>query len=229
MSIAASPLFEAAARTGDTPPRSRGVGLLALATGVAALALLAMHPGGDAKTFADVLKDEAANRLPNALVHGGMVVVLAVQMVCYSVFSIRLGLTRATTVAGLVLFAIGALFLSGSLIIDGLATPAVAARYLAAPAKIEFAKSLFVLMGSLIGILMPAGLAFQSAGIAAWGAALLTGGKRMTGLLGLVLGGAMLAGAALGAVTMNPLALMGAIAGTALWAMLAGATMLRGM
>ncbi|HEX4292904.1 MAG TPA: hypothetical protein VHZ29_02085 [Rhizomicrobium sp.] len=226
MTLAASPTFQTVSRD-DAPAHSRGVGLLAIATGIAALALLAAHPGGDAKTFADVLKDEAANRLPNAIVHGGMVVVLALQMVCYCVFSVRLGLTRAATVAGLVFFAVGALFLSGSLVLDGLATPAVAARYLVAPAKIEYAKSLFVLMGSLIGILMPAGLAFQSAAIAAWGWALAASGKRAAGLLGLVLGCAMSAGAALGAVTMNPFALMGTIAGTAVWAMVVGAVMLR--
>ena len=71
-------------------------------------------------------------------------------------------------------------------------TPAVAAKYLAAPAKIEFAKSLFVLIGTLIGLLMPLGLMFQSAAIAAWGWALVA--SRMSRVLGVI---AMIAGVGL--------------------------------
>lgn len=208
-------------------PRPRGIGVLAIATGIASFALLTIHPGGAATDFAGVLREEAANRAMDAVVHGGFIVVLALQAVCYAALSARLGLTRGAVLAGLVFFAFGAAFLSGSMLVDGLLTPAVAARYVAKPDKIETARALFVLMGTAISLLMPLGLAFQAAAVAAWGWALAGAGRRGIGLAAMVLGAAMLACTAAGAVTLNMVALMGAIAGAALWAVLAGVALLR--
>ncbi len=201
----------------ETTAQSRATGILSIATGIAAFALLANHPEDGAHSFAEVLKSEAANRAMDALVHGGFVVVLALQAICYA---------RLKSTAGLVLFAFGAAFLSASMVLDGLVTPAVAVRYLAAPDKIEYARSLFVLIGTLIGLLMPIGLAFQSAAIAVWGAALWST-SRAAGLAGLALGGGAFLGLAATAGTMNPLVLMGAIAAASLWAVVAGIVLLR--
>ena len=44
----------------EVPARGRFIGFLAIATGLAAFALLASHPGDAAKTFSDVLHNEAA-------------------------------------------------------------------------------------------------------------------------------------------------------------------------
>jgi hypothetical protein len=227
MTIAAAPMFDTQERA--TPPAgSRSVGVLAIATGIAALALLANHPGGGATTFADVLKEEASNRLMDGIVHGGFIAVLALQMVCYAVFSRRLGLQRSAALAGLIFFAIGAAFLAGSMVLDGLVTPAVAAKYLAAPAKIEFAKSLFVLIGTLIGFFMPLGLMFQSAAIAAWGWALVASGmSRVLGVIALIAGVGLAALLATSFAAMNPFVLMGAMAVMAAWAMAVGAMLLR--
>jgi hypothetical protein len=212
----------------EKPPQTRAIGIVAMATGIAGLALLAAHPMGDAKTFADVLASEAANRGPDALVHGGFIVVLALQLVCYSVFSARLGFARISTLAALVLFAVGAAFLSGSMLIDGLVTPAIAARYVAKPDKIESARTLFVLMGTMVGFLMPIGLAFQSAAIACWGWALAASGMaRVVGFIGVALGLVLIVALGIGVATMNPLALMAAIAATALWAITVGTLLLR--
>lgn len=214
--------------TERTAPSTRGAGILAIATGVAAFALLANHPGGGAHDFAGVLRDEAANRVMDAAVHGGFIAVLALQTVCYAIFSARIGFSRATAVAGFVFFAFGVAFLSASMVLDGLVTPAVAAKYLAAPNKIEFAKSLFVLIGALIGLLMPIGLAFQSAAIACWGWALVASGlSRAAGVLGLALGTIALAALASSLAAMNPLVLMGAIVATSVWAVVAGIVLLR--
>lgn len=219
--------ISATMRREDAPERApgRGVGLLAIATGIAAFGLLAFHPGGDATDFAGVLKDEAANRAADALVHGGFIVVLALQTVCYAVLTARLGWQRPAALAGFVFFCAGAIFLSGSMVLDGLVTPAVAARYLAAPAKIEFARALFVLIGSLISVLMPAGIAFQAGAFAAWGAALAASGRRATGMFGMLLGAAMIAGIVAGSA--SPMALMGGIVGIAAWAIACGVILIR--
>jgi hypothetical protein len=212
----------------EIPPVPRGAGVLAIASGVAAVALLAAHPEVDAHNFADVLKSEAAGRTVDALVHGGFIAVLSIQFVCYGMLSARLGFGRIASVAGLTFFAFGAAFLSASMLIDGLAVPAIAARYVATPQKIEFARSLFVLMGTLIGLLMPIGLMFQSAAMAAWGWALIASGvSRLAGILGVGMGVVLLGALAWSFAAANPLVLMGAIAATAAWAVIAGAVLLR--
>ena len=205
----------------------RGAGLLTVATGIASLVLLAFHPGGGATDFAGVLREEAANRGQDALVHGGFIVVLALQAVCYSLLSARIGWQRVAPIAGFIFFCVGAAFLSASMVIDGLVTPAVAAHYVGAPAAIESARVLFVLFGALIGILMPIGLGFQATAIAIWGSALTATGYRLTGAVGLIVGLATLAALAVDFTPLNPLVLMGAIAGSALWAVSVGVMMIR--
>ncbi len=213
------------ADTDDRAP-SRAVGLLLIATAVASLALLANHPEVHAHSFAEVLKQEAANRGIDALVHGGFIAVLAMQLVCYAIFSQRLRLRRPPVVAGLVFFTAGAAFLAASMVLDGLVTPAIAVRFLMAPDKQDYAKSILVLIGALIGVLMPIGLAFQSFGVAAWGIALLIrGSSRIVGAFGLLLGIGITG--ALAALAMNPFVLMGAIVGLAVWAAAVGLQLMR--
>jgi len=197
-------------------PPARAAGFLAIASAVATVALLAGHPESTAHDFVGVLRDEAAGRMADAVVHGGFIAVLAVQTACYAVLSQRLD--RLPALFGIVFFAFGAAALSASMVLDGLVTPALAARYLAAPQKIEFARALFVLVGTMIGWLMPLGLAFQAAAMAAWGVALAAARKWIVGVAAVLGGGAMLAALAMG----NPLATMAALGGTALWAALAG-------
>lgn len=211
----------------DTSSSTRGAGILAIATGIAGAVLLAIHPGGAARDFLGMLKEEAANRLIDGVVHGGFVVVLTLQAAAFAAMTARLG-GRIAAMAGLALFVAGATALSGSMVLDGLATPAIAVRYLAHPEKIENAKILFVMVSTMIGILMPLGLALQSAAVAAWGWAFAASGRRVLGALAMVLGIALVVAAGSSFAVMNPLALMAGIAGLALWAVVAGAATLRG-
>jgi hypothetical protein len=150
---------------------------------------------------------------------------MAIQIACYAIFSSRLLRTANAGIAGLVTFCFGAALLSGSTLIDGLALPAIAARYVGIPTKIESARLLYVFGGTLISILMPLGIGFQSAGILGWSAGLLRTGRRIAGLAGLVLGLAILASTIAATFTKNPMALMAGIAGLAVWAAIAGITM----
>lgn len=204
--------------------RTRAAGLMLVATGLATFGLLSMHPAGNAHEFADILKEEADNRLMDAVVHGGNVVVLAFQLVGYAIFSRRLGMNRPSVLGGLVFFAIGAAFFIASMVLDGIVTPAVAARYLPKPEKIDFARSLFVYTGILISTLMPAAMFFQSLGIAAWGFALTTKPQpsRAAGILGLTIGGVLAAAITLTVAAFDPMVLMGGIVLLAVWALAAG-------
>lgn len=199
-------------------------GLLLIATGIAAAGLLSIHPGGQASDFAGVLKEESDNRIIDAIVHGGFVVVLTFQLVCFTLFSRWLGLARPTVVAGLIFFAIGAAFFCASMVLDGIVTPAIAFKYVAKPDKIDFAKSLFILVGALISTLMPAGMFFQSLGIASWGFALMTKPtpSRAAGVLALTIGGVLCAALAVTAGSVDPLVLMAGIVMLAIWAIAAG-------
>jgi hypothetical protein len=208
-------------------PRARMTGAVALATGIAGIVLLALHPEPAAKDFAGRLAGEAATRGMDAIVHGGFVLVLAVQIVCYAVFSQRIGRGRVPALAAIVFFAIGAAFFSAALVLDGLAAPAIAVRYLAKPDKIEFARALYVLIGTLVSLLQPLGIAFQGAAVALWGWALAGHGARAGGVFALLLGVALIGAAGAAVVAGNPLPLMAAIVGTAVWAVAVGLGMMR--
>jgi len=210
----------------DNPAdRSRGVGLVLMATAIATIALLLNHPAEQATDFPGVLKEEAANQLLNGIVHGGFVVVLAIQLACYAIFSGRIGWQRSFAIAGIVFFAIGAAIQMASLTVDGLMIPQLAARYLAAPPdRLPFVRSLFVLCGTANQFLMPMGLFFQGVGVAAWGTSLVRI-ARGAGLSGLLVGSMVMA-AVIGAAVAGAMHLMMiAIALLALWALIAGVTL----
>jgi hypothetical protein len=208
------------------PDGARIAGGLLAAAAIGSFVLLALHPEGSATDFAGVLRQEAAGQTMDAIVHGGFIALLSVEIVCYLLLTLRL--KRLSALAGMVFFAVGVALLSGSLVTDGLVIPAIAAKYLPVPAKLETARSLFVLCGSFIRVLMPMGLAFQAAAMAAWGWALLRSGvARVLGVCGLAAGGALLA--AIGVQAQSPLVPMAAIAALALWALSVGVVMMRKM
>src|SRR5256885_15282332 len=107
-------MADATAENAATLPSARVPGLALIASGVAMIVLLVMHPGGQAKDFAGVLQEEAAHRGADAIVHGGFIFILAIQTACYAIFSLRLTRTANAAIAGLVFFCFGAALQSGS-------------------------------------------------------------------------------------------------------------------
>ncbi|HEY3638343.1 MAG TPA: hypothetical protein VGK90_09335, partial [Rhizomicrobium sp.] len=206
---------------------ARAPGWVLVASAIAMIVLLALHPEGQAKDFAGVLRNEAADRRIDAIVHGGFVLILAIQMACYAIFSLRLAKAMNAAITGLVFFCFGAAMLSGSTLIDGLVLPSIAAKYAGVPAKIDSARTLYAFGGAMISILMPLGIGFQSAGITAWGWGLLRTKRRGAGIAGLSIGLLALVTTIAAAFTMNPMALMVGIAALALWAVVAGVTVIR--
>jgi len=167
---------------------TRITGVVILATSVLAIALLLNHPAEHATDFPGFLKEAAANRTLNAIVHGGFVLLLTIQIVCYAVLSRTLGFARALSIAGIVFFSTGAAIEIADLLVDGLMIPAMAQRYLTAPPEqLTSARALFSLCGTAIRILMPLGLGFQAAAVVAWGASMMPE-ARGTGLLAVAFG-----------------------------------------
>lgn len=192
----------------------RIAGALLTVCAVGSLGLLAIHPSEGGSTFTELLRNEAASRLLSGAVHGGFIALMALELAAMAVLALRA--RRAPSVAGLALFALGVVALSASVLTDGLVLPAIAAKYVAVPAKVDFAKSLFVLCTSFIGVLMPIGLMLQTGGIALWGLGLAHDGRtRASGIIGILIG--VLAGGAVGATGLNPVIVMAAIAAVGLW------------
>ncbi len=207
---------------------NRGAGLLLGLTGLSTIVLLALHPESNAHDFAGLLHDEAADRVIDAIVHGGYIVVLIVQLVLYAALSIRLDMTRTTTVAAFVFYAAGTAFLSGSMLLDGLVIPAFAAHYVAAASGSQLAiRPVFAAIGIAIAWLMPMGLGFQGLGIAFWGLR-LSRSAPVTGGTALLLSAAMLGTIAVSDVLANPGLVMAALGGSILWTFLAALWLLRG-
>jgi hypothetical protein len=201
--------------------------------GLATLVLLANHPASAAHDFAGVLREEAGNQLMDGIVHGGFILVLATLVVCFAQLARLLGSGRVPVVVMTVAFTIGCAALMGSMLVDGLVIPAVAARYLGvvAPEQLAAAKALFVFAGTLISFLMPMGIAFQSVAMLSLGALFVTGPPRHrgTGVAGVSFGSVILVLLAATVAGMPPHVLLLSIALTAAWYFVLAAVLWRGI
>src|ERR1700676_4185418 len=107
---------------------ARGLGIALALCALATCTLLANHPNGGAHNLADFIKEEARNQFIDGLVHGGFIVTQGALSVCLLLLSRRLGSDRVPWVTGVVAFLIGCGALVASMILDGFASPAIAAR-----------------------------------------------------------------------------------------------------
>src|SRR3984957_5188806 len=84
-------------------------------------------------------------------------------------------------------FCAGCAALTASMMLDGFATPAIAVRF-AGVDDLQPAKTLFILVGTLIRLLMPMGLLFQFVSMLSWSGAIVKrpGLSRGVGVLGSV-------------------------------------------
>jgi hypothetical protein len=173
--------------TDDTFKERRSLAVAFSLCALASLTLLASHPSGSPGGFADLVRDEAAHQFIDGVVHGGFVVTLVALIICFVLMSRFLGLAKPRVVIGLVCFCVGCGALIASMLLDGFAIPAIAVRF-ADTDDLQSAKTLFVLVGTLIRFLMPMGLLFQFVAMLSWSSAIVKGPglARAVGLLGLV-------------------------------------------
>jgi hypothetical protein len=172
----------------STYGQRRGLAAAFTLCALAGLTLLANHPSGSPGSFAVLLKDEAAHRVIDGVVHGGFCITLVTLMICFVFLSRFLGSAKASVVIGLVCFCVGCSALIASMVLDGFATPAIAVRFAGAD-DLQPAKTLFILFGTLIGFLMPAGILFQSVAMFSWSSAIAKGPglRRIVGAFGLAI------------------------------------------
>jgi hypothetical protein len=202
----------------------RLAGVLAIAAALASFALLAAHPGGQARTFAELVQEEARDQQQNLIVHGGYIVLGAIQILCFSFLSSRLSAARFASRAAIIFYAIGIAWLSLSLLFDGLVIPAIAVRYIE---QTETVRPLFALLTAVIRFVMPIALGFQALAVCCWGTAMLSSGLRVSGAIASLLGLALVAAVGAGAMGGMPMAFMAAFAAMGLWGLIAGAALFR--
>jgi hypothetical protein len=164
----------------------RGLAVAFTLCALASLTLLANHPSGGASSLAGLIQNEAAHQVINGIVHGGFVVTLVALIICFIFWSRFLG-SGTSVVIGLVCFSIGCGILIASMVLDGFVTPAIAVRFAGAQ-DLQPAKPLFILIGTLIGFLMPIGLLLQSVAMLSWSSVIARGRglRRAVGAFGVV-------------------------------------------
>jgi hypothetical protein len=198
-------------------------GLAAALSGCAlvTLVLLANHPAGGGHTLVEVLAAEARQQRADAIVHAGFVVTLACLIACLVSVARILGAARPLVMAGLVSFCVGSGMLMLSMILDGLAVPVIAARFVAItdPAALLPARTALMLCGVLIGILMPFGLLFQAATMLTWSIAIAArrGLRLGTAVYGILAAALLVSGLQFAPAAMTGYVVLGAIVLLALW------------
>ena len=184
-----------------------GFAVCAVATGTLLVSHIAGAGAGGGRSFAEMLKAEAANQLSDAFIHGGFIVTLCALMVCFTIWSRMLGPGRVPVIVGMVTFCVGCGGLIASMLVDGFVSPAIAARFAdavvvtagtgaggaatdgaATMGGVAMARVLLIFCGTLIRFLMPLGLSVQAVAMVSWSSVLMAGGSvaRVVGSFGAI-------------------------------------------
>jgi hypothetical protein len=209
----------------ETLNSGRGLAAALLCCALITLLLLANHPPGAGHTLIEVITAEARDQRADAIVHTGFVVTLAFLIVCLVSVARLLGPTRPTVLTGLVSFCVGSGMLMLSMVLDGLAVPAIAVRFVAVsdPAALLPARTALMFCSVLIGILMPLGLLFQTATMLSWSIAIATlqgtrpGLRLAMAVYGVLATALLVCGLLLAPAGLSGHVLLGAIVLLALW------------
>jgi hypothetical protein len=208
----------------EDPPSERehrglaaGFALCAAAT----LTLLTAHPNAGTGSLADFLKEAVHDQYADEVVHGGFLVTLGILIVCFVFLSRRLGFARPSVIVGLTAFCIGSGMLMASMVLDGFVTPAIAVRLAGAldADNLLVARTLLILLGTLIRFLMSGGVMFQAAAMFSWSLVIVRGQRmqRTVGALGLLAAPALIVGLTAASGTTATHLLLGSIVLHAIW------------
>ena len=200
---------------------ARGLGTAFALCALATLTLLANHPTGGAHNLTDFIKEEARNQFVDGLVHGGFIVTQGALSVCLLFLSRRLGPDRVPVVIAVVAFLVGCGALMASMILDGFVSPAIAVRLAGTDSadNLLMAKTLLILLGTLIRFLMPMGILLQAVAMLAWSSVIARGRglPRVVGVFGLVASVALIIVLLAAPIAMATHVLLGGILLQAIW------------
>ena len=189
-------------------------------TALAVCALLsdvavAHHPTVMARTASEALPAIVRLGALDRTVHGSLIAICAVSLCGMTVFSLRRGATRLTSLAGLIAYGLGTLTIVGAAVLDGFAIPAIAERYVAAGAEgLQAASGLLAFCSIAIQVLTKIGFVLTAGAALAWSIGLVrdSGFARIAGFTGFAYGmastGLIFTGGALTPRTLLPLVVL---------------------
>lgn len=160
----------------DLPiPTHRRRAALAIA-GTTGLALFALshHPVvSKASSVRESLAQLVLLQLMDGIVHGVLMVMLAILAGGFAVFSALLGQRRAPVIVAMAAYGLGCCIVVGAMLLDGFAVPQLARQFIAAPqSEVDVIHIVLRATGTIIQVLTKAGLLSMCAALLAWSYAL---------------------------------------------------------
>ncbi len=156
-------------------PSARRRAALAIA-GTTCLALFALshHPvATKTSSLQESLAQLVALQQSDAVVHGGLIVMLAILAACLRVFSALIGRRRASVLLATAAYGIGCGLVLGAMLLDGFVVPQLARQFIAAPhSEVEVVYVVLRVIGTVIQVLTKAGLLSMCVALLAWSCAL---------------------------------------------------------
>jgi hypothetical protein len=228
--------MHAANPQGDRVPASRDanprlIGMLLIAVSVISAFIMAHHPVATSNDIADIATELASKAWLDRVVHGSLMLLLAITLLTYVEFSWHLGLRHALVRAAIVLYAIGAAAMFGAALIDGFIVSALGERYAHADAaQLEsFRLSLRLAMLGNQALANFATLAI-SGGYAFWSLHLLQlgGSQRWLGLTGLLLPTLPALALLTGLLHLDMLGMLAVLIAQTMWTVALGVQLIRG-
>ena len=144
-----------------------------------ALAALSHHPvASRADSLQQSLMQLVALQRNDAIVHGGLIILLSMLAAGFAVFSAVLGMRRPAVLFAATAYGLGCCAMVAAMLFDGFVIPQLARALLAPPAAgADSALALMRAIGIAIQVLTKAGFLSMCAALAAWSLALCTGNQ----------------------------------------------------
>jgi hypothetical protein len=205
-------------------------GIALVVSSIVAVAAMAHHPtaggGGDFATFANNVQRIAA---VNQVVHGMMIVLVAVLTWTLVAFACRRGIHRPLVMAGLFAWAIGAVVNVIPPVFNGFVVVDVARRALASPETADMLRITLQTLGSAVGVIAIIGALGMSAAVLLWSADLAadTGAARWTGVFGLVAGAGLVVALPTGIARLDVAGMTLVLVAWAVWFLAVGTLMIQ--
>jgi hypothetical protein len=199
--------------------------------GGAAVGLFAMlhHPVPGGRDFTGWAANVERVAVINQMVHGTMIVLMAILTWTLLTFSIRRGLHRPLVLLGTVAWAIGAAAMIVAPSYNGFVIVDLARRALASPESSDMLAAAIRAMNAGVAVIAVVGALGMSAAIVLWSADLTAsaGRTRWTGLFGLFAGAAPIVALATGGITLNTIGMTLVLASWVAWFVAVGALMIQ--
>ena len=153
--------------------RRRAALAIASTTGLVLFAL-SHHPvASKASSVHESLAQLVSLQLLDGLVHGVLIVMLAMLAGGFAVFSALLGRRRAPVIVAMVAYGLGCCVVVGAMLLDGFAVPQLARQFVGAPqSEADVIHVVLRVIGIVIQVLTKAGLLAMCAAFLAWSYAL---------------------------------------------------------